>query len=95
MCLHIPDEILKQAGLSERDALIEIACRLFDADKISKPAACRLAGVARVDLERALHERGLTVYRTTLEDFELDMASLRRLGETESRPANGSSNNGI
>jgi hypothetical protein len=33
MPVIIPDETLKQAGLTESEARIEIACRLFDADK--------------------------------------------------------------
>lgn len=72
MCLHIPDEILKQAGLSDRDALIEFACRMFDAEKLSKNAACRLCGLERPAFEAELHHRGLAVYRTTLEQYERD-----------------------
>ena len=34
MPVIIPDETLKQAGLTEKEALIEIAWRLFDADKL-------------------------------------------------------------
>ena len=34
MPVIIPDEILKQAGMTEHEALIEIACRLFAADKL-------------------------------------------------------------
>ncbi len=33
--LIVPDEMLRQAGLSEREALLEFACRLFDAGRLS------------------------------------------------------------
>jgi hypothetical protein len=31
MPLIIPDETLREAGLSEREAMAEFACRMFDA----------------------------------------------------------------
>jgi hypothetical protein len=34
MTITIPDDILRDAGLTEREALIELACRLYDAEKI-------------------------------------------------------------
>ena len=33
--LHIPDEVSKEAGLTEQEALVELACRLFDAGRIT------------------------------------------------------------
>jgi predicted HTH domain antitoxin len=75
MTLSIPDDILKAAGLSERDALVEFACRLFDAGKLPKSLAARLCGLDRPSFEAELHRRGLTVYRTTVEDYEQDLES--------------------
>lgn len=72
MIVTIPDDILNQAGLTERDAIIEFACRLFDAGRLEKAPAARLCALDRPSFEAALHERGLTVYRTTEEDYEQD-----------------------
>ncbi len=72
MCLHIPDDILKSAGLTEREALVEIACRLFDAEKLAKSDAARLCGLERVEFEEELYNRGLAVYHTSLEEYEMD-----------------------
>ena len=77
MPVIIPDETLKQAGLTEKDALIEIACRLFDADKLHLWPAAQLAGLSRDEFETALISRGIAVHRVD-EDYlkhELDMSS--------------------
>lgn len=51
MPLTIPDNVLQEAGLTEREALIEIACRLYDADVLTKNAATRMTGQSRRDFE--------------------------------------------
>lgn len=79
MTIIIPDDILQQAGLTEREALIEFACRLFDADKLTRHAAARLAGLDRVAFEIELRKRGIAVYRPTVKDFRSDMETLRQL----------------
>ncbi|MBY0261658.1 MAG: UPF0175 family protein, partial [Phycisphaerales bacterium] len=79
MCLLIPDDILKQAGLSEREALIEIACRLFDAERLEFNDAMRLAGLERVGFEAELRARGLAVTHYTQEDYEMDREAIEAL----------------
>lgn len=69
MPLVIPDELLQELGLDEREARIEIACRLFDAGKLSKASAGRLAGLSRPDFEAALIERGLPWVRIEGDDY--------------------------
>lgn len=75
MRLNIPDDILREAGLTERDAIFEFACRLSDAGKLAKESAARLCGLERTAFEAELYGRGLAVYRTTLEDYEQDRAA--------------------
>ncbi len=72
MTLHIPDDILTEAGLTEQEALVELACRLFDAGRLAKSSAARLCVMDRPSFEAELRRRGLAVYRTTLEDYEQD-----------------------
>lgn len=74
-----PDDILKQAGLTERDALIEFARRLFDGDRLPVPLAARLAGLERVQMEVELGRRGIPIWRPTIEDLHDDVAALDRL----------------
>ena len=78
MTLHIPEEILKEAGLSEDEALIEFACRLFDAQKISLWTAAKLAGLNRTQMEEALLARGIAIYRPSVEDLDQDLRTLEK-----------------
>ena len=79
MPVVIPDEVLTEAGLSEREALIEIACRLFDLEKLDLWPAAKLAGMSRVQFEGELMRRRIPIYRPTVEDFLQDVAALERL----------------
>jgi predicted HTH domain antitoxin len=76
MTISIPDDILKEAGITEGEAIIEVACRLFDSGKLSKASAARLCGLDRPAFETELLRRGLTVYRTTVEDYEQDRKNI-------------------
>jgi predicted HTH domain antitoxin len=83
MNLTIPDEVAKQLGLTEKELLVELACRLFDADRLFLPDAARMAGLERPEFEGELKRRGIAAYRPTVEEFEQDLATLKRLDERE------------
>ncbi|MEZ6132518.1 MAG: UPF0175 family protein [Planctomycetaceae bacterium] len=83
MPVVITDEMLKEAGLSERDIRVEVACRLFDAGHLSLPQAGRWAGLDRFDMELALLERGLPVYRFTEEDLKVELTALQDTDTSE------------
>jgi predicted HTH domain antitoxin len=80
MPLVISDETLRDAKLTEREARIEIACRLFDAGRLSLPAAGRLAGLERNAMEHELRLRHIAVFRPTADDVRHDLAALEGLG---------------
>jgi predicted HTH domain antitoxin len=80
MPLTIGDEQLQAMKMSPEEARIEIACRLFDAEKLGFHEALRLAGLDRFDFEDALGARGIAIYRPTIQDFHDDLAALRRMG---------------
>jgi predicted HTH domain antitoxin len=69
MALTIPDDVIEQLRTVAPEVLIELACRLYTADKISKPEATRLAGIPRVDFEGELTRRGLPWIRITGDDY--------------------------
>jgi predicted HTH domain antitoxin len=76
MPVIIPDETLRQAGLTEKEALVEIACRLFDAEKLHLSPAAQLAGMNRGEFESALISRGIAIHRIDEEylKHELEMS---------------------
>ena len=80
MPVVISDETLKQTGMTEREAIVEIACRLFDAGKLHLWPAAQMAGMRRVEFEQELTDRKIPIYRPTLEDLAEEMAALKRLG---------------
>jgi predicted HTH domain antitoxin len=71
--LHIPDDLLKRAGITEQEALIELACRLFDTGKLSLFFAAKVAGMSQPDFEDTLLDRKISIYRYTEEDFAEDV----------------------
>ncbi len=79
MPLTITDELLTEAGITEQEARIEVACRLYDAGRLSMLQAMHWSELGRTQFEDALMDRGLPVFRPTVEDFESDMATLKRL----------------
>lgn len=79
MTLQIPDEILHAASLDERGLLVEMACHLFDMERLSLGPAARLAGLSRTAFEDELHDRGIAVYRYDERELERDMAALAKM----------------
>lgn len=80
MPLTIPDDVLESAGLTEAEARVEIACRLFDAQKLSLWPAAQLAGMSRVEFEGELRKRKIPIYRPTVEDLQEELAAMKKLG---------------
>lgn len=79
MPLIIPDDVLREAGLNEHDALVEVACRLFDAGKLTLWSAAKWAGLTRTAFEEELRRRNIPAYRPGLADLADDLNSLDRL----------------
>jgi predicted HTH domain antitoxin len=80
MPLVIPDDILRAAGMNEREAKVEIACRWFDAGKLTIGHAAHLAGLSEVEFEAQLERRGIPRYRYTEEMLDHDVNVLKKLG---------------
>ena len=77
--LHVPDDVLKTAGLTESEAIVELACRLFETGRLTLWPSARLAGLDRVAMEEALAARGIPIYRPTLDDLTQDMSTLEHI----------------
>jgi predicted HTH domain antitoxin len=59
MPLIIGDEILQEANLTESDARVEIACRLYAAGRLSFVSAVRLSGLSSDRFRDALATRSI------------------------------------
>ncbi len=79
MPVTLSDELLAEAGLSEREAKLEIASRLYDAGKLTMPQTTRWSGIERVEFEAALLERQLPLVRIDERYWEQELQSLERL----------------
>jgi predicted HTH domain antitoxin len=80
MPVLISDETLRAAGMNEREAKLEIACRWFDAGKLSLGHAAQLAGIGRDEFEGELDRRAIPRHRYTDEMLDNDVAALKKLG---------------
>ena len=78
--LYIPDELLREAGLTEQEAMVELACRLFDGGRLTLWSAAKLARLDRAGMEDALLARGIAIYRPTAEDLAHDLKTLDQMG---------------
>jgi len=79
MAVTIPDRLLEEAGLSEREAKLEIACRLYDAGKLTMPQATHWAEISRVEFETALLERRLPLVRVDEGYWAQEVQGIERL----------------
>ena len=71
---------VREAGLDEREARLELACHIFDAGKLSRWSAAKWAGLDRPGFEEDLRRSGIALYRPTLDDLADDLTTLDRLG---------------
>ena len=78
MQITIPDDISRDAGLTARDCLFELAARLYADRRISLAQALRITGVGRAAFAEELARRNVTLY--TVQDLQEDVQALRELG---------------
>ncbi|HEX4054110.1 MAG TPA: UPF0175 family protein [Tepidisphaeraceae bacterium] len=81
MPLVISDDMLLAANLTEREALIEFSCRLFEAGKLDLWPAARMARLTRLEMEVELAKRQIPIYRPTTQQLEKEIASLEKFGD--------------
>ena len=80
MDLNIPDDLMAQAKMSRSDVLIELACRLFQAQRLTLHSAAKLAELTRAQFENILLDRNIPLFEVTSEDLHSDLENLKRAG---------------
>ena len=76
MPVVIPGEVREHTGLSDRELLIEIACRLYDAQLIPKGVCTRLTGMTHDEFNEQLALRNLPIIRLDDDDIRQEFESL-------------------
>jgi predicted HTH domain antitoxin len=75
MIVEIPDQIIKQSGLSAEEILLKVALVLFQEEKLTLGQASRLAGLHQFEFQKELAKRGIPVHYGE-EDFENDLRTI-------------------
>jgi predicted HTH domain antitoxin len=75
MIVEIPDQIIKQSGLSAEEILLKVALVLFQEEKLTLGQASRLAGLHQFEFQKELLKRGIPVHYGE-EDFENDLRTI-------------------
>ena len=78
--LHIPDDLLRRLGRTDGEALMEIACRLYETNRLPFDEAARLAETSLEQFAEACAARRIPVYWVTEEDLTGDLRTLERMG---------------
>ena len=78
--LHVPDDVLKRLGGTERQALVEIACRLYETRTLALDEAARFAETTLEVFAEACAARRIPVYWVTEEDLASDLRTLQQTG---------------
>ncbi len=79
MPLTIPDDILSSAGLNEIEARIEIACRLFESQRLTLWNASKWLNMTRVQFEAELLKRHIPLCSPTSEDLSADLEAMKQI----------------
>lgn len=75
MTVEIPDQVLKQAGLTSKELLLRVALLLFQEEKLTLGQASELAGMHQFEFQKELAKREIPVHYGE-EDLERDLDTL-------------------
>ncbi len=78
--LIVPDDLLRRLGRSNEEALVEIACRLYETNRLRLDEGARLASLELSDFAKACEARRIPVYWYTEHELEHDLETLTRIG---------------
>ncbi|CAN5263886.1 hypothetical protein BH10ACI1_BH10ACI1_25890 [soil metagenome] len=75
MIVEIPDQVIKQSGLSSREILLKVALILFQEERLTLGQASKLAGLHQFEFQKELAKREISVHYGE-EDFERDLQTI-------------------
>lgn len=62
MIIEIPDETLKQNGLSDKEVKLMLAVQLFAEEKVTLASASKLAELHEVQFQKELAKRNIPIH---------------------------------
>ncbi len=75
MIVEIPDQIIKQSGLSAKEILLKVALVLFQEEKLTLGQASRLVGLHQYEFQKELATRNIPVHYGE-EDYKRDLQTI-------------------
>jgi len=79
MPLIVSDDVLRLAGMSGGELLLEVAVLLFQREKVTLAQASKLAGISRMELQKELASRGIPIHYG-IGEFREDLETLHEVG---------------
>jgi predicted HTH domain antitoxin len=76
--IDLGHEAIRELGLSEAEALLDLAVGLFTESRLTLGKAASLAKITQSDFQRELGRRGISMHYD-VEDFRADMRTLANL----------------
>ncbi|HWF20210.1 MAG TPA: UPF0175 family protein [Verrucomicrobiae bacterium] len=80
MVIQIQDEVLQGLGLTESQALLDLAVGLFTEQRVTLARAAQIARVTQMDFQKELGKRGIPIHYD-VEDLQSDLRNLAALRE--------------
>ncbi|MBI5473235.1 MAG: UPF0175 family protein [Ignavibacteriae bacterium] len=78
MSISIPDDVLDSIQMSEAEIRLELAVALFAQERATLGQGGKIAGLSQLEFQRVLGSRRIPLHYS-VEDFEADVQTLRRL----------------
>lgn len=78
MQLTLPDDAIRQTGLTDQQYRIEVAAVLYQNDLVTLRGASAMAGIPELELCDVFIKRGIALYYD-VDDLEQDLKSLANL----------------
>lgn len=75
MAITISDDLLSTVRMTDDELLVDLACYLYDKERLSIGKASKLCGLNRIEFQQALAARDIYI-KYDIEDFNLDMKNL-------------------
>ncbi|HEX5154070.1 MAG TPA: UPF0175 family protein [Parafilimonas sp.] len=78
MIIEIPDETVKQSGLSDDGLKLRLAIQLFVEEKLTLAGASKLAGLHQIEFQKELARRKIPIHYD-VNDFIKDLHTISEI----------------